>query len=120
MITYLYPNGSKAPTQAQMEHKYSSVHARVDFPADPNPAPAEPVTLDVVHNFQFDMEAPPEGLQLPIVVCNAISGGPGAPAATISQNPDGNSVKVGKLGPGPVSYDVWIFRHPVKTSFLGL
>jgi hypothetical protein len=118
-LTYLYPNGAKAPTQAQMERKYSSVHVIVDFAADPA-LPTPPVApVDVVHNFQFDLELPPENLQVPIVIVNPIGGGPGSPPHSIAVK-DGNTITIGKLGTGGVTLDVWIFRHPVHTGIFGL
>jgi hypothetical protein len=116
-VTYLYPNGPKAPTQAQMEKKYASVHVIVELPADPTP-PTLPITADVIHNFQFKTELPPEELQLPLVVVNPIGGGAGGAVWTIANNPDGNSITFGKLSAGAVTLDVWIFRHPVHGSGL--
>jgi len=121
-LTYLYPNGAKAPTQAQMEKKYASVHVTVEFGADPvAPAAvlAAPQTVDVIHNFQFDLERPPNDLQLPLVVVNPISGWPGAPPHSVAVK-DGNTITIGKLGPGAAAYDIWIFRHPVHLSVFGL
>lgn len=113
-VTYLYPNGGKAPTQAQMDRKYAAVHAIVSLAAEDGP-------VDVVHNLQLDLEAPPENLQIPLVIVNPISGGPqaGPHSATVK---DGNTLTLGKLGTGPGSdavYDVWIYRHNKPSSFFG-
>jgi hypothetical protein len=112
-VTYLYPNGGKAPTQAQMASKHSAVHATVAFAGEDGP-------VDIVHNFQFDLEKPPDELQLPLVIVNAVSGGPHAPIHALAVK-DGNTLTIGKLGTGPgseVTYDIWIFRHS-RPSFFG-
>lgn len=113
-VTYLYPNGAKAPTQAQMESKYGSVHVTVAFGADDGP-------VDIDHNFQFDLDLPPEKLQLPLVVVNPITGGVCAPVHSLTVK-DGNTITIGKLGAGAgsdVTYDVWIFRQTKPSSFFG-
>lgn len=108
-ITYLFPNGALAPTQAQMERKYSAVHCTVVLDAAP---------ADVIHNMQFDLAAPPEGLQLPVVIMNAIAGGPDAAVPCVVVK-DGNTITVSKLGPGALTVDVWIFRHGKVSGFFG-
>lgn len=123
-VKYLYPNGAKAPTQAQMEKKYASVHAVVEFAADaplppPNTAPPPPpLTLDVVHNLQFKTELPPEDLQSPLILVNPLAGSAGTSYAVALT--DGDTVTFTKVGTGPISLDVWIFRHPVHGGLFGL
>lgn len=113
-VTYIYPNGDKAPTQSQMERKYSAVHVTVAFAEGDGP-------VDVVHNFQFDVSLPVGDLQLPLVIVNALSGGPNAPISSIAFK-DGNTLTVGRLGTGAgseVVYDIWMFRHGKASSFFG-
>lgn len=114
-ITYLYPNGAKAPTQAMMERKYAAVHATVAFAAE------DVAPVDIVHNFQFDTDKPPEDLQLPLVLVNPVSGGANAPIHSVAVK-DGNTVSIGKLGTGAgsdVVYDVWVYRHVKPSGFFG-
>jgi hypothetical protein len=105
-VKYLYPNGAKAPTQAMMLKEFSSVHAHVAIPEDGAP-------VDVIHNMQFNPDAPAEVLQVPIVSVNAIGGGPNIqhPVVTVK---DENTITISKAaGTGTqATYDVWISRHP--------
>lgn len=113
-VTYIYPNGGKAPTQAQMSVKHAAVHATVAFAGEDGP-------VDVVHNMQLDTEKPPEDFEIPLVIVNPIAGGPNAPVHSVVVK-DGNTLTFGKLGTGPgteCTYDVWIFRHFKTSSFFG-
>jgi len=121
-VTYIFPNGPKAPTQAQMEKKFHAVHVQVSL-ADAD------LPVDVVHNFQFVMEPPdakPENAvffpEYPLVIVNPISGGATPPLWSIAYK-DGNTLTVGKLATGPgtsLVLDIWIYRHrPMSTSIFG-
>ncbi len=116
-VDYLFPNGTKAPTQAQMNKKYHGVHVHVSF-ADADVAP-----LDVVHNLQLELEAvPPLMPEVPIVVANPIAGGPKAALWTVA-NKDGNTVTFSRVASGPdtaLTLDVWIYRHhPIASGIFG-
>lgn len=104
-VTYLYPNGPKAPTQAQMDKDFTAVHALVTMAEDSGP-------VDVVHNMMFESEAPAEVLQIPIVTVTAVSGGPNVQHAIVTQK-DENTTTISKAsGLGTqATYDVWISRH---------
>ncbi len=108
-VAYLYPNGALAPTQAQMD-KFAYVHAIVTLDG------AAPV--DLVHNMQFDLAAPPEALQQALVHLVPISGAVGAsvPAVTVK---DGNTLTFSTLGPNAVTVDVWVSRHHKASGFWG-
>ncbi len=105
-VKYLYPNGAKAPTQAQMVTEFSSVHALVTMAEDSAP-------VDVTHNMQFDPAAPAEVLQIPIVNIGAIGGGASVQHPVWAVKDD-NTITITKAsGPGThATYDVWISRHP--------
>jgi hypothetical protein len=96
-VTHLFPNAGKTPTQAQMQ-KGDKVRAQVTVGTNGQP-------VSVIHNMQFDTDAPIEDLQTPLVVANLVSGN-SAPVVGVV---DGNTVSVGGA-PGSV-YDVWIMRH---------
>jgi len=111
-VKWAYPNGPKAPTQAQMSAKHSSCHLEVHFTDDDTP-------VDIVHNLQLDLEKPPEALEVPIVVVNPILGGEHASLYKLTTK-DGNTLTMEKIGNGPgtnVAYDVWITRHMVPSWF---
>ena len=108
-VTYLYPNGALAPTQAQME-KFPYVHARVLLDGT---AP-----VDLIHNMQFDLALPPEALQLPVVTMNAVPGAAGASLPAVDVK-DGNTLTFCTLGPGAVTVDVWVSRHSKAKGFWG-
>jgi hypothetical protein len=97
-VSYMYPNGGKAPTQAQML-KANKVHAQVTVPDNGS--------VDLTHNFQFDPELPAEALQLPLVVANAVTANGGVPHVS---HPDGNTLRLSSGDVGGV-YDVWVMRH---------
>jgi hypothetical protein len=105
-VKYIYPNGAKAPTQAQMVTEFSSVHALVTMAEDSGP-------VDVIHNMQFDPAAPAEVLQIPIVNVTAVHGGPSVQHPVVAIKDD-NTITISKAsGPGTnATYDVWISRHP--------
>lgn len=114
ILKFLYPNGAKAPTQAQMSARHASAHLEVTLADDDT-------TVDIVHNLQLDMEKSPEDLQVPIVVVNPISGGENAQPHTLAAK-DGNTLVIGKMKKGPgtsLLLDVWIGRHG-SSSWLGL
>jgi hypothetical protein len=114
-VTYLFPNGALAPTQAMMEKHFHAVHVQVLL-ADSEQS------VDVVHNFQFAMLPPgpavaPEG---PLVTVNPISGGPKASLWTVAYK-DGNTLTIGKTAVGPetsLNLDVWICRQKVMSTGL--
>jgi hypothetical protein len=116
-VRYMYPNGAKVPTQAQMEKDFSKVHAVVSMSEDAS-------TVDIVHNMIFEPDAPPEVLQVPVVQITAQSGGPALQYPVVTQK-DENTVTISKqAGPGTQAvYDVWISRHaeakPWKTGAAG-
>jgi hypothetical protein len=103
-VKYIYPNGSKAPTQAQMEKEFGAVHALVTFTDDAG-------TADITHNMQFESEAPAEALQIPIVSIHAIAGN--APVLPVVSQKDENTTTLTKAAAGGshATYDVWISRH---------
>jgi hypothetical protein len=88
-----------------MDHKAASMHATVILNGG---AP-----VDLIHNFQFDLALPAEALQVPVIVMNAIAGGADGGCPFIAQK-DGNTLSVGLLGIGPVTVDIWVFRHAGK------
>ena len=113
-LTYLYPNGAKAPSQSQMSKKYASMHCSVAFDDE---EPATSLSVDITHNYQFDLEKPPEDLQLPLLVIVPLRGGPDASAYSVAVK-DGNTVTITKLKNGAgtsVALDIWIFRHVSST-----
>jgi len=114
-LVYLYPNGAKAPTQAQMGKRGAAMHCTVAF-ADEETPPS--IAVDIVHNYQFDLEKPPEDLQLPLLAIVPMAGGPDASAYAVTVK-DGNTVTVTKLKNGAgtsITLDIWIFRH-ASSSF---
>ncbi len=107
-VSYTFPNGAKAPTQAQMADKNASaVHATVVLPEGAT-------SVDITHNMQFDPDAPPEALQEPVVNIIATSAGAAAGLPIVSY-PDGNTVRISKgtVGAGTdATFSVKILKHP--------
>jgi hypothetical protein len=110
-VTYLSPAWGLIPAPG---HKFHGVHAWVAFLEDSG-------NLEVRHNLALPFGAPlqePEWI-LPLVIVNAMKGGPAAPLPTVTVK-DGNTIEIGRVASGvgtAVTYDVWIFRPKSDSSW---